>query len=365
MAVYKIFAEKDATLYSDYGTMNTGLDPVLELTKNTSLYFPTQSSASRMLIKFSNDDINKVVNSHIGTSSFKAYLNIYLAEATALPTDYTIEAYPIYGNWDMGTGRYGDLPIVENGVTWKYRTSNKTNPWESGSYQALTTASFTSVNPGGGVWYTQPFSTQSFGVYTDKDINLDITSIVIAHISQSIENNGIIIKTSGSLEFDQAYNYILNYFSRDTNTVYPPILEIKWDDSKFLPTGSSVSPVSSQDLLVSISNNKEEYYEDEIHRYRINVRDLYPTRTFSTSSLYNNKKYLPSSSYYAIKDVKADINIVDFDDNYTKISADKDGNYFDLYMYGFQPGRYYKILIKTEISGSTIIYDDRQFFKIK
>lgn len=364
MAVYKIFAEKDATIYSDYDTMNTGMDPILELTKNTSLYYPSQSSTARMLIKFSNDDVNKVINNHIKSSSFKAYLKLFLADATALPTDYTIEAYPIYGNWDMGTGNHGDLPINSNGVTWKYRTANETNPWETGSYQSQTVANFTAYNPGGGVWYTGSYATQSFGVYTNKDINLDVTNIVLLHLSQSINNNGIIIKTSGSLEFDKAYNYILSYFSRDTNTVYPPILELRWDDSSFSPTGSNLSSVSSQDLIVNIANNKEEYYEDEIYRYRIDVRDLYPVRTFTTSSLYSSKKYLPSSSYYAIKDVKADINIVDFDENYTKISSDSQGNYFDLYMYGFQPGRYYKILIKTLISGSTIIYDNRHFFKV-
>ena len=30
MAIYKIFPEKDATLYTQYPTMNTGLDEILE-----------------------------------------------------------------------------------------------------------------------------------------------------------------------------------------------------------------------------------------------------------------------------------------------------------------------------------------------
>jgi hypothetical protein len=364
MAVYKIFAEKDTTLYSDYGTMNTGMDPILELTKTVSLNYASQSAASRILIKFSDDDILKVVNNHVRSSSFKAYLKLYLADATGLPTDYTIEAFPVYGNWDMGTGQFGDSPITTNGTTWKYRSSDSTNSWETASYQYQSTGSYPYLNPGGGVWYTGSWATQSFGVYTDKDVNLDVTKIVVSQISQSIQNNGILIKTSGSLEFDPAYNYVLNYFSRDTNTVYPPILEIRWDDSSFVPTGSAVSPASSQDLVVSISNNKEEYYEDEIYRYRVSVKDLYPVRTFSTSSFYSNQKYLPSSSYYAIKDVKSDIYVVDFDENYTKISADSKGNYFDVYMYGLEPGRYYKLLIKTLISGSTVIYDNRQFIKI-
>ena len=32
MAVYKIFPEKDATIYSQFPNMNTGLDPIIEAT---------------------------------------------------------------------------------------------------------------------------------------------------------------------------------------------------------------------------------------------------------------------------------------------------------------------------------------------
>lgn len=364
MPIYKIFAEKDTTLYSDYNTMNTGLDPILELSKNTSLYYPTQSTAARILIKFADSDISDVRNKYLQNKDFKAYLKLYLANATALPTDYTVEAYPVSGSWDMGTGRYGDSPMVYNGTTWRYRGSGKTGPWETSSFSANTTASFTSRNPGGGVWYNNYIITSSFGVYTNKDIRLDVTSIIKSYISGTIPNNGILIKTSGSLEFDQAYNYLLSYFSRDTNTVYPPVLELAWDDSSFSVTGSSVSPVNTQDVDVTITNNKEIYNENEVYRFRLNVRDRFPVRTFSTSSLYTLPKYLPSSSYYAIKDVKSDINVIDFDTNYTKVSADTLGNYFDVYMYGLQPERYYKILIKTEISGSTLIFDNRYFFKV-
>ena len=62
MAVYKIFAEKDTTIYSDYSTMNTGMDAILELTKNTSLLYASQSSAARVLIKFSDDYLSDLQN---------------------------------------------------------------------------------------------------------------------------------------------------------------------------------------------------------------------------------------------------------------------------------------------------------------
>jgi hypothetical protein len=362
MAVYKIFVEKDATLYSDYDTMNTGMDAILELTKNTSLLYASQSSAARILIKFADTDISNVVNNYIQTNSYKAELKLFLADSTALPTDYTIEAYAISGTWDMGTGKYGNLPITKDGASWKYRNATKENQWEYSGMGAV--SSYYGLNQGGGTWYTASVSTQSFGVYTNKDIDLDVTSLVKMYASGSLPNNGFILKTSGSLEFDPDYNYILNFFSRDTNTVYPPVLEFKWDDSSYNISGSSITTVTNSDIKVSIANNKGEYNQYEITRFRVNVREQYPTRVFATSSIYTTSKYLPTSSYYAIKDVKSDINVVDFDNSYTKISADQNGNYFDIYMYGLEPERYYKLLIKTVINGSTIIFDDRFFFKV-
>jgi hypothetical protein len=395
MAVYKIFTEKDTTLYSDYNYMNTGLDPILELSKNISLNYPSQSSTGRILIQFPDTDIDFVKNTYITTSSYSAYLKMYLANSTGLPTDYTIETFPVYLPWDMGTGKFGDSPQTTNGASWVKRLAGRgytievnatydvngyvlddyyqsilepvfvSSDWIiSGSYPMGVTASFIPINPGGGNWYTASTATQSFGVYTEKDVCLDVTNIINEFTERVIPNNGFIIKTSGSLEFDPDYLYNLNYFSRDTNTIYPPVLEFRWDDSHYNVNGSIGTLVTSQDIRVSIANNKGEFNEKEIYRFRLNVRDQYPVRTFSTTSLYTSPKYLPISSYYSIKDVKSDTIVVDFDDNYTKISADSQGSYFDVYMNGLEPERYYKLLIKTIINGSTIVFDNEYFFKV-
>jgi hypothetical protein len=56
--------------------------------------------------------------------------------------------------------------------------------------------------------------------------------------------------------------------------------------------------------------------------------------------------------------------VIDFDNQYTQISADSDSSYFTIYMNGLQPERYYKILIKTTVGGSTIVLDNNYYFKI-
>lgn len=364
MATYKIFAAQDATIYSDNETLNSGKDEILELTKEGSLFYTSHSTAARFLIKFSDTDINNVANNIIGSTNYKAFFKACLANADAIPVDYTIIANPLAQSWDMGTGKCHDYPIVSDGVSWVYRTANSTNPWTTASFGSNITGSYPSDNIGGGSWYYNYQATQSFGVYSEKDINIELTNDIKAMVSGSLTNNGFIFRTSGSLEFDENYEYTLNYFSRDTNTIYPPVLEFRWDDSVYNVTSSSLSLASSPDIRLTIANNKGLYNDDEIHRFRINVRDLYPTRAFATSSVYTVQKYLPSSSYYAVKDVKSDLTIVDFDTSYTKISSDTAGSYFDIYMNGLEPERYYKLILKTIISGSVLIFDDQYFFKV-
>ena len=83
-----------------------------------------------------------------------------------------------------------------------------------------------------------------------------------------------------------------------------------------------------------------------------------------TGSDYTRNRYLPISSYYALKDLDTNEFVINFDTQYTQISADDKNSYFTIYMNGLEPERYYSILIKTSIDGETVIFDDKLYFKI-
>ena len=102
-----------------------------------------------------------------------------------------------------------------------------------------------------------------------------------------------------------------------------------------------------------------------MNKFRLNVIEKYPKRVYVTGSMCTKQHYLPSASaWYAIKDLDTNEFLVDFDNNYTRISADTTSSYFDLYMNGFEPERYYQVLIKVNAGGSTTIYNDDYYFKI-
>jgi hypothetical protein len=369
MAVYKIFPTKDASIYSLYPNKNTGLDEILESSTNVSLAGTAQ--ASRFLVQFSTDEINDIINNKISGSAWQANFRGFIANLEGLNLDTSLEFYPISGAWDMGTGKYSYSPEYTDGVSWTYRTYSGSGAWSTSGFTAFVTASYGS-ELGGGTWFTGSanttvlpiYSTQSFSYSDPGDINVNITNMVKAWYSGTIANNGFIAKQAVEFINSEDYQIEMKYFSVDTHTIYPPQLEFKWRDYTF-NTGSSTSTIlDTQIATISVSENPGVFYLDSINKFRINARPTYPPRVFQTSSIYTTNYYLPTSSYYAIKDLDTNEFVIDFDDQYTQLNADGTSSYFTLYMNGLEPERYYKILIKTVIDGSTIIFDDNYYFKI-
>ncbi len=371
MAVYKIFPNKDTTLYSYYPTMNTGLDAILE-TSNT-INIEGNPIVSRYLIEYDTTEIQDIINNKISGSNFNVYLKNYISTAQGINADINLELFAVAQPWNNGTGYYLDNPKTTDGASWESRTTSGSGNWNmSGSVGGYGyTGSFNSTysTQGGGSWFTSsgliPTITESFGLRSEKDLELGVKDLVNLWYSGSINNNGFLVKLSGSAEFNNSLNNqpILKYYSVDTNTIYPPQLEFRWRDySAITPNSSSI--VSTQQIKLSIDDNPGEFQPSSINRFYVNVSPLYPTRTYQTSSLFTDTNYLPTSSYYAIKDLATNEFVINFDTQYTQISSDSRGNYFDVYMSGLEPERYYKILIKTEINGSTLILDDDYYFKV-
>ena len=377
MAVLKIFPEKDATLYSLFPNMNTGLDEIIEATLTTFAYSNPNPQASRFLVQFSSDDIASAISlipqSKFDSGSWQARLQCFVSTATGMALDTTVDCYPVAKSWGMGTGRYLDEPISTNGTSWNWADYSGSTQW-TGSIPTGATASYTSsVPPGGGAWYTgsQYLSSVTFTYRTDKDINLDVTNTVKAWATssgaiptQKLPNYGFLVKQRLEFVYNKDVQPELKYFSVDTNTIYPPALQISWDDFVFNTGSSTQTILNNLPAVVNIAENPGVFFSESINRFRINARPEFPIQLWQTSSVYINNYYLPTASYYAIKDLETNEYIIDFDSNYTKLSADATSSYFDLRMNFLQPERYYKILIQSTIDGSTMVFDNQYYFKV-
>jgi hypothetical protein len=491
MAVYKLFPSQDASIYSGYPAMNTGLDPILDVANYVTESNPV-ARVARSIIQFDQSEIENAIDviAKVTGSEFNSWsgsLKAYVAKASNVIINSYVEVWPISGSWNNGTGQYLDNKAGTNGVSWVYTDYSGSNEWVTAGWVPLTTGSYSgSNNAGGGVWYTGSGTysnvnnsnmgvSQSYNLRSTKDLDINVTDILKVWYSSSkdlnpgeieITNNGFLVKWADAQEFvtSSAVSPQLSFYSVDTNTIYPPELEIKWRDFTYstssgdfklgrtltgsYPTNELTSSIScsytqslpaptyagagtgatfgatfnsasmlnvfvkdlglgykagetltwstaqinaldgvsgatseavvtistfdiqqldvinTPDLYVALDNNAGVFYSESINDFRLNVRPEFPARTFKTSSLYTTNHALPSSSYYAIKDLDTNEFVVDFDEEFTQISCDATSSYFTVYMNGLEPERYYNILIQTEIDGQTIVMDENYYFKV-
>ena len=383
MAYYFLFPEIDTTLYShpDRKEMNAGSDEILEIVKERgstdNVLYP-----SRIILKFKNEELKDAIEDIIGHSNFNnittASLQLTAAEPKNLISTLNLQVFTISQSWDEGTGRYSNLPTSSNGASWRYRNNTTVaTEWTTASFGLGSTGSIDStlITEGGGVWYTGSgfTTTQQFLVGDSLDTNFNVTDIIKKFSSSlfnsstyptGIENNGFLIKKPNIVEENTSASFgELQYFSVDTHTIHPPKLCFKWDDSVFIDTATG-SAKQSGELSVSLYRNHQEYNQNDEAIFRIHVRDKYPTRQFASSSNFLDVGYFTTSSFYSIRDAHTEQEVIPFDNNNTKLSADSEGMYFKLFMNGLQPERYYRVLFKHINNDGTRIYDDNYYFKV-
>ena len=494
---YFTFADKDATLYENSSSLNSGLDEILEVRKDVS-DTGAFKEVSRTLIKFDLNYISQSIVSRLipdsGSKAARFFLNLYDAHPTSLAASQSLFAYPVSQSWVMGEGRSYDNPITKEGCSWNFSAgitdgtlwtpevtasgatwyqnyasgsldfispfgtsitaSNEVQITVAGTeYNFIATASIDSTGTGSiptdsspnfffssgsstadfgsnlideinaaDIGITASFSgtttlhitassittagltdisvdTGSNGTYSDvltlggggvpyeasqsfnqksEDVRMDVTGIVRAWLSESIDNEGFIVKRRGNVgntdKFSDENNVQrlgnFSFFSSDTNTKYPPTLEVVWDDSKW--NAGSLSALTSanlEDSVLYMKGLRPEYKQESKVRFRVVGRERFPEKTFSTTPANLTVKTLPpSSSFYSILDAETDEVVVPYGSG-SQISCDSSGNYFSLDLNGYQPERYYKIEYRIQSGSGTTdeldqYYDEGFTFKV-
>jgi hypothetical protein len=307
------------------------------------------------------------------------FLNLKTCESSEVPTKYSLAAYPVSQSWIMGTGYKYDGASTPDGVVWKF-ADGKYKLWSSGSLVDCTGGGnwwISEGDVGSGSGYVQPSyenwydpnaptpTSGSYGTgqtfdYQSSDVRMDVTNMVYAWLSGSIVNNGLIVMhgdETSSIDYGS-----LKFFSKETNTVYSPYLDVCWDNSLF-STGSADS-IQIRDAVVNMKNMAKEYKFGSIVRMDVSARKRYPVKTFTNkSSDYLFPYYLPSASFYQIKDAESEDTIIPYDE-YTRLSFDGSGNYFMLDTSGLPQERYFKVEIRSEQSGSFLTFTIPTAFKV-
>ena len=366
--IYSITSSIDATMYEQFKTVNSGLDEVLQLDKVISESTTNKTYNSRILTKFNLTHISKSIGSGDIDPKFVSTLKLYTHTAEMLPYSYNVEVYAVSESWNMGIGRAEHNPKTTEGVSWQFRQGYNTGEWLTSSFATGTDGSInTQTTNGGGTWWTGSTNTSQGFEYETSDLVVNVTDIANAWLSGSwnggpvLTNEGFIIKRSNEYDGNNYGN--INFFSKETHTVYEPKLQFAWNDYSAV-TASLTAVDLSDDVFVYMKNQPDLIHKDSRERFRIAGRSRYPSKTYATASEALATTFLPTNSYWAVEDYKTGETLIDFDDTYTKISCDSAGNYFDLWMDQFQVNRRYKFKIKS-ISGKTRkIFDNDLTFKV-
>ena len=248
MAVYKLFPYKDATVYSFYPDMNTGIDPITDIS-NLNIAVDTNPQVARFFTEFVQSEIEDVINNKIRpvTSVWDVDFRAYIATAEGILESTDISVHPLAQKWNNGTGTYLDIPTTVDGCSWNSPLFKDSGvAWSSSgtdSTDHFVTSSFnSSLSPaGGGAWYysgsdgTLYEVTQSFDTRSTKDLKVNAKTVCSLWYSSSLgldpsaslQNYGFVTKWEDSVEFNTIVQVqpVMQFYSVDTNTIYPPQLE--------------------------------------------------------------------------------------------------------------------------------------------
>lgn len=324
--IHFVTASKDATVYTLYKTKNTGLDEILTVSKHYSRF--AEKDDTRVFIQFDLSNIPTYVTASSATMCLK------LTEAEEMPISFSLYAYPVTESWNMGIGTFVYTPSTNDGITWN------TQPY------ILTSSAAAS---------------QSF-TYQSLDVEMDVKNIYNYWTGST--NNGLVLKHLETIESSSQDYGIMNFYSRETNTINQPLLKLGWDDVSGSFSTGSLNALTASAIIVKSKELKPAYYEGGKVKIKVIGREQYPLKTFSNSFSYLDVKYLPTSSYFAIRDEITKKKIIDFS-TYSKINCNSEGNYIVFDTTNFPKNRVYKLLFLIERDGFEDYFEDDLTFEIR
>ena len=126
----------------------------------------------------------------------------------------------------------------------------------------------------------------------------------------------------------------------------------------------TLSQVTDVELVPHIKRIKKEYRTLSRERISVGIREKYPTKTFSSKSAHDLNNYTLEQLKYSVRDAETDEIIIDFSE-YSRISCDANGHYFNFDFTCLPVGRIYKFLLLVESDGGDVVHEDKRRFIVR
>jgi len=208
---------------------------------------------------------------------------------------------------------------------------------------------------------------------TNLPYNMSTSSYYSANLNSDYISGDLIGKltfnTTGSASYDgfftdgifNGYEVVLPFIGNIYTSSFSYTSSINYTSS--LMSGLDIS----QPFNVNVKDLNYSYQRGNVIKIYVNSAEKYPVKNFNVGyqfDQFNNTYYLPSSSYYGIKDNITNEMVIDFDE-YTQLNCNYPvGNYFELDTDCLFPEREYQILLKISAGGDIYTIDTGKKFKI-
>jgi len=204
-----------------------------------------------------------------------------------------------------------------------------------------------------------------------KDIPVETTDLKMSLYAGTTGPTGVAIASSGSVT-KVATGIYASEIAIDTTASY--LYDVWHSGATQYVTGSRISvrsfaAESSADTgehVSNIVNLKERYSQDESARMRLFIRDKNWNPTIYTVATTNIETKIINEAYYKVYRITDGFDVIPYgtgDVEFTKMSYDKDGNYFDLDMSLFEKDYSYGIKVAYKNSGR--LEEQPELFKFR
>ncbi len=343
MTIKRYVANKDNTITNAFREnlstaatdSNMGASDILEV---FSIYGQASTSSverARAILEF---DVSQISSDRSSgklpdSGSVDFILRLSNAEHSfTTPSSFTLSVHAISSPWSEGIGLDMETYKDTGASNWISRSAG--TPWTS---------------PGGDILQGEYFKDKVFDSGLE-DLEIDISNIVEDWIGSTIDNNGLLVKLSGSAEdgtLERSY-YTKKFFARGSQYFFKrPVIEARWDSSS-LGSGSLPDPyVRADEYVYKITNFKSSYKTYENVTFKVNTRKKDWQPNIYTVATNKAPIDLVDEAYYKIRRVVDNHVVVDYSTgstpSYSILSYNATGSYFDFDMSNLEPNYLYEI----------------------
>lgn len=301
---------------------NNGLDEILEI-GHSDLQGAEGSSRAFLAFRF------KLPQNFL-RQKHRVILNVLEVRSENLPEKFSVDICRYGKDWVEGTGHISDEPFESNGLT---------RDTEVEDFEVLRTVEFTKEDD-------------------SLDLRVDLTDLVD---TEDVDLNLMIKLTDEDLADLQKTRVF--YYGSDTHTCSWPYIDLEQDDSVNV---SSLPEIESTSIRLVTRGLSANITKGDKVRVDVVASPEYPTRVFSTSSIYRERCRIPEGLAYGIVDEYTGEVIVDSSSSVgTFISSDNSGSFFILDTGMLESERYYRVVFNnSRCSRSFRILATRNTFKV-